>query len=79
MRLRIDGKVYRFDARGYVVTGWSRVDGKWSYFGRDGAQAFGWTRIQGAWYYLDPSSGVVHKGWLKTAGTGTTCLRRGPW
>ena len=68
MRLRIDGKVYRFNARGYVVTGWSRVDGQWSYFGRDGAQAFGWTHIQGAWYYLDPSSGVVHKGWLKDGG-----------
>ena len=67
-RLRIDGKVYRFNARGYVVTGWSRVEGQWSYFGRDGAQAFGWTRIQGAWYYLDPSSGVVHKGWLKDGG-----------
>ena len=68
VRLRIDGKVYRFDARGYVVTGWSRVDGQWSYFGRDGAQAFGWTRIQGAWYYLDPSAGVVHTGWLKDGG-----------
>lgn len=67
-RLRIDGKVYRFNARGYVVTGWSRVDGQWSYYGADGAQAFGWTRIQGAWYYLDPSSGVVHTGWLKDGG-----------
>ena len=65
VRLRIDGKVYRFDARGYVVTGWSRVDGKWSYYGADGAQAFGWTRIRGTWYYLDPSTGVVHTGWLK--------------
>ena len=65
VRLRIDGKVYRFDARGYVVTGWSRVDGKWSYFGADGAQAFGWTKIRGTWYYLDPSTGWVHTGWLK--------------
>ena len=65
VRLRIDGKVYRFDARGYVVTGWSRVDGKWSYYGADGAQAFGWTKIRGTWYYLDPSTGVVHTGWLK--------------
>jgi len=63
--LRIDGKVYRFDARGYVVTGWSRVDGKWSYYGADGAQAFGWTKIRGTWYYLDPSTGWVHTGWLK--------------
>ena len=65
VRLRIDGKVYRFDARGYVVTGWSRVDGKWSYYGSDGAQAFGWTKIRGTWYYLDPSTGWVHTGWLK--------------
>ena len=65
VRLRIDGKVYRFDARGYVVTGWSRVDGKWSYYGTDGAQAFGWTKIRGTWYYLDPSTGWVHTGWLK--------------
>lgn len=65
VRLRIDGKVYRFDARGYVVTGWSRVDGKWSYYGADGAQAFGWTKIRGTWYYLDPSTGWVHTGWLK--------------
>ena len=65
VRLRIDGKVYRFDVRGYVVTGWSRVDGKWSYYGADGAQAFGWTKIRGTWYYLDPSTGWVHTGWLK--------------
>ena len=65
VRLRIDGKVYRFDARGYVVTGWSRVDGEWSYYGADGAQAFGWTKIRGTWYYLDPSTGWVHTGWLK--------------
>jgi len=65
VRLRIDGKVYRFDARGYMVTGWSRVDGKWSYYGADGAQAFGWTKIRGTWYYLDPSTGWVHTGWLK--------------
>ena len=65
VRLRIDGKVYRFDARGYVVTGWSRVDGKWSYYGADGAQAFGWTQIRSTWYYLDPSTGWVHTGWLK--------------
>ena len=77
MRLRIDGKVYRFNARGYVVTGWSRVDGQWSYYGADGAQAFGWTRIRGAWYYLDPSTGVVHTGWLKDGGHWYYLMRSG--
>ena len=24
--------------------------------------------LRGAWYYLDPSSGVVHTGWLKDGG-----------
>ena len=65
VRLRIDGKVYRFGPRGYVVTGWYREGDQWSYYGADGAQAFGWTKIRGTWYYLDPSTGWVHTGWLK--------------
>ena len=65
VRLRIDGKVYRFGPRGYVVTGWYREGDQWSYYGRDGAQAFGWTKIRGTWYYFDPSSGAMRTGWLK--------------
>lgn len=68
MRLRIDGKVYRFDARGYVVTGWYREGDQWCYYGRDGAQVFGWTRIRGTWHYFDPSSGVMRTGWLTEGG-----------
>lgn len=64
VRLRIDGKVYRFDGRGYVVKGWKSEDGKWTYYGPEGAQAFGWTRVRGAWYYLDPASGFMRTGWL---------------
>ena len=68
VRLRIDGKVYRFDARGYVVTGWYREGDQWSYYGRDGAQALGWASIRGTWYYFDPSSGAMRTGWLTEGG-----------
>ena len=68
VRLRIDGKVYRFGPRGYVVTGWYREGDQWSYYGLDGAQAFGWARIRGTWYYFDPSSGAMRTGWLPEGG-----------
>ena len=68
VRLRIDGKVYRFGPRGYVVTGWYREGDQWSYYGRDGAQAFGWASIRGTWYYFDPSSGAMRTGWLTEGG-----------
>lgn len=64
VRLRIDGKVYRFNARGYVVKGWKSEGGQWAYYGHDGAQAFGWARVRGTWYYLDPASGFMRTGWL---------------
>ena len=68
VRLRIDGKVYRFGPRGYVVTGWYREGDQWSYYGLDGAQALGWARIRGTWYYFDPSSGAMCTGWLTEGG-----------
>ena len=68
VRLRIDGKIYRFGPRGYVVTGWYREGDQWSYYGRDGAQALGWARIRGTWYYFDPSSGAMRTGWLTEGG-----------
>ena len=64
VRLRIDGKVYRFNARGYVVKGWKSEGGHWVYYGNDGAQAFGWAHVRGTWYYLDPASGFMRTGWL---------------
>ena len=68
VRLRIDGKIYRFGPRGYVVTGWYREGDQWSYYGLDGAQALGWARIRGTWYYFDPSSGAMRTGWLTEGG-----------
>ena len=63
--LRINGEFYRFDARGYMVTGWASENGHWFYYGVSGAQASGWVSVGGTWYYLDPATGVMVSGWLK--------------
>ena len=63
--LRINGEVYRFDARGYMVTGWVSQGGQWFYCGASGAQASGWANVGGTWYYLDPAAGAMRTGWLK--------------
>ncbi len=63
--LRINGEVYRFDARGYMVTGWASEDGQWFYYGASGAQVSGWANVGGAWYYLEPTTGAMRMGWLK--------------
>ena len=60
----IDGKLYKFDERGYMVTGWHKEDydyrdargaleKRWSYFDPvSGAKVQGWQKIDGKWYYL---------------------------
>ena len=68
-QLLIDGAIYRFDKRGYMVTGWVYEGGEWFYYGPSGGQASGWVRVQGAWYYLDPHSGAMASGWTKVRDT----------
>ena len=58
----IDGKLYKFDERGYMMTGWylevrRYVNGdifkNWSYFDPvSGEKKYGWQQIDGKWYYL---------------------------
>ena len=58
----IDGKWYRFDDRGYMMTGWQPLAERnatslkkinWSYFDPvNGDQKIGWQNIDGNWYYL---------------------------
>ena len=62
--LRIDGKTYRFDERGYMVTGWVLDGGWWFYHEASGAQASGWANVDGTWYYLEPPMGVMATGWV---------------
>ena len=68
-QLRIDGAIYRFDAHGYMVTGWVYEGGRWFYYGPSGGQASGWVRVAGSWYYLDPLSGAMASGWTKVRDT----------
>ena len=66
--MRIGGELYRFDARGYMVTGWVSEGGRWYYHGASGAQASGWVSVGGTWYYLDPVSGAMASGWVNLEG-----------
>ena len=61
----IGGTVYRFDASGYMRTGWVKDGGSWYYHADSGAQASGWTLVGGSWYYLDPSNGAMVTGWTQ--------------
>ena len=67
--VRIGDSVYRFDARGYMRTGWVSEDGAWFYHHASGAQASGWVKEGGSWYYLDPASGRMATGWLLDGST----------
>ena len=69
MNAQIDGATYRFDARGYMVTGWACEGGQWFYHGASGAQVAGWANVNGTWYYLDPASGAMATGWVFVSGT----------
>lgn len=61
----IDGNVYRFDASGYMRTGWVLDGGQWYYHAASGAQASGWLLSGVHWYYLSPQTGVMATGWVK--------------
>ena len=67
--LVIDGQVYRFDAAGYMRTGWVREDGTWYYHDASGAQASGWVLDGVSWYYLTPGTGAMATGWVKDGAT----------
>ena len=61
----IDGQVYRFDADGYMRTGWVFERGSWYYHALSGAQATGWVLDGVSWYYLTPGSGQMATGWVE--------------
>ena len=75
----IGGTVYRFDASGYMRTGWVKDGGSWYYHAGSGAQATGWLKDGGSWYYLDPSSGAMTTGWLQISGTWYHFSNGGQW
>ncbi len=68
-KVRIGDSMYRFDARGYMRTGWVSEDGSWFYHDASGAQASGWVKDGSSWYYLDPATGRMVTGWLLDGST----------
>lgn len=62
-RVVIDGKTYRFDSSGWMMTGWVSELNSWYYHNSSGAQVTGWQKVGGKWYYLDPNdSGIMVTG-----------------
>ena len=65
--LTLDGRVYRFDQNGYMLTGWVYWDGAWRYHNGAGAQVTGWVNLSGSWFYLAPETGAMATGWQMVA------------
>ena len=75
----IDGKDYRFDSKGGMLTGWQKIGGKWYYMNTDGVMQTGkldFTYLSysngsleklGDYYFLT-SSGAMKTGWNKENG-----------
>ena len=66
--LVIDGLTYRFDASGYLKTGWVHEAGHWYYHGTSGAQQVGWVKDRGSWYHFG-TSGAMTTGWYQEGPT----------
>lgn len=60
--VNVDGSVYYFNSRGYMVTGWQKISDQWYHFTADGSMNTGWLLDGKTWYYLD-SEGVMLTGW----------------
>ena len=67
--LVIDGAAYRFDASGYMRTGWVFDGGQWYFHAASGAQASGWVLSGVHWYYLNPDGGAMMTGWVQVGST----------
>ena len=66
---KINEKWYKFDDRGYMMTGWQPIAERnatslkkinWSYFDPvNGDKKLGWQNIDGKWYYLTRSGALI--------------------
>lgn len=65
----IDGVTYRFDAAGYMRTGWVFEGGQWFYHAASGAQVSGWVLSGVSWYYLVLATGAMATGWVQVGAT----------
>ena len=66
--MTIDGRTYRFDASGYMRTGWVLDNGYWYFHDGSGSQLTGWISTGGHWYHLG-SGGAMEIGWTQVDGS----------
>ena len=58
---QIQDRWYRFDADGWMITGWFKDDkNEWYYLYSNGSMATGWLKDT-QWYYLKPDTGTMVK------------------
>ncbi|WP_432626735.1 hemoblobin-interacting domain-containing protein [Brotaphodocola sp.] len=59
--LLCQGKWYRFDANGKMLTGWYQDQETkiWYYLGTDGAMVTGWAAVNGRWYYMNANGQML--------------------
>ena len=82
---RIGGRLYSFDASGYMRSGgWYLENGTWYYLESSGAASEGWIQLNGTWYYLQPGTGKMQTGWYQVGSTwyysdGSGAMYEGGW
>lgn len=59
--LLCQGKWYRFDANGRMISGWYQDQESkiWYYLGADGAMVTGWAPVNGRWYYMNENGQML--------------------
>lgn len=65
--VKIKGKYYYFDKKGYRKTGWLTYKGNKYYLNKKGVRVTGFKTIKNKKYYFS-KKGVMIKGWLKSKG-----------
>lgn len=73
--LKIDGKIYFFNKKGYMATGRKKYQGSVYFLKKSGALHTGWKTIKGKRYYFSPETGAAVTGW-QTIGSETYCFRQ---
>lgn len=62
----IDGKYYRFDKDGWMVTGWKKINDIWYYMDKTTGERYGkgWHWIDGNCYYMNANGEMAADTWI---------------
>lgn len=62
----IDGKYYRFDKDGWMVTGWKKINDIWYYMDKTTGERYGegWHWIDGSCYYMNAKGEMAVDTWI---------------